>query len=56
MPEVLLGGNHQAIRRWRLRQALGRTWKRRRDLLEKLTLDAEQQALLDEFIRERDEI
>ncbi|MDJ0870469.1 MAG: tRNA (guanosine(37)-N1)-methyltransferase TrmD [Gammaproteobacteria bacterium] len=56
VPEVLLGGNHQAIRRWRLRQALGRTWKRRRDLLEKLTLDAEQQALLDEFIRERDEI
>ena len=52
VPEVLLGGNHGAIRRWRLKQALGRTWKRRPDLLETLTLNEEQQQLLDEFIRE----
>lgn len=55
VPEVLLGGNHSAIRRWRLKQALGRTWKRRPDLLEKLTLNEEQQQLLEEFIREREE-
>ncbi len=55
VPEVLLGGNHGAIRRWRLKQALGRTWQRRPDLLEKLTLNEEQQELLQEFIREREE-
>ncbi len=54
VPEVRLGGNHGAIRRWRLKQALGRTWKRRPDLLETLTLNDEQQQLLEEFIRERD--
>ena len=54
VPEVLLGGNHGAIRRWRLKQALGRTWQRRPDLLEKLTLNEEQQELLEEFIRERE--
>ena len=51
VPEVLLSGNHAEIRRWRLKQALGRTWERRPDLLEKLELDAEQQALLDEYRR-----
>lgn len=48
-PEVLLSGNHEAIRRWRLKQSLGRTWLRRPDLLENLTLDKEQQELLEEF-------
>lgn len=52
-PEVLLSGAHAAVARWRLRQALGRTWLRRPDLLAKLTLDAEQQALLREFIQEQ---
>ena len=52
VPQVLLSGNHEAIRRWRLKQALGRTWSRRPDLLERLELDAEQQALLDEHLRE----
>lgn len=33
VPEVLLSGNHEHIRRWRLQQALGRTWERRADLL-----------------------
>lgn len=52
VPEVLLGGNHEEIRRWRLKQQLGRTWQRRPDLLEGRSLDSEQQCLLEEFIRE----
>lgn len=52
VPDVLLSGDHQAIARWRLRQSLGRTWLRRPDLLARLTLDEERQALLDDFIRE----
>ena len=55
VPAVLLGGNHAAIRRWREKQALGRTWLRRPELLAKLELNAEQRILLDEFIRERGE-
>ena len=53
VPEVLLSGNHRAIARWRLKQALGRTWERRPDLLEQLQLDEEQRELLDEYRRER---
>jgi len=52
VPDVLLSGNHKNIERWRLKQALGRTWLRRPDMLEKLTLDQVQQDLLAEFIRE----
>jgi tRNA (guanine37-N1)-methyltransferase len=52
VPDVLLGGDHARIRRWRAKQALGRTWQRRPDLLEGLTLDGEQRALLAEFIEE----
>lgn len=52
VPEVLLSGDHRAIRRWREKQALGRTWLKRPDLLESLELNEEQQALLDEFKRE----
>lgn len=52
VPAVLTGGDHQAIRRWRLKQALGRTWLRRPDLLAQKTLTGEQQQLLDEFIAE----
>ena len=47
VPEVLLGGNHEAIRAWRLKEAIRRTWKRRPDLLEGAQLDAEQAALLE---------
>lgn len=53
VPEVLLGGNHEQIRRWRLKQSLGRTWLRRPELLAVLKLDDEQQELLSEFIAER---
>ncbi len=52
VPDVLLGGDHAAIQRWRLKQALGRTWQRRPDLLEPLVLDAEQRLLLREFMIE----
>ena len=52
VPEVLLSGHHENIRRWRLKQALGRTWLRRPELLEVKTLSAEERKLLDEFQRE----
>lgn len=49
VPEILLGGDHQRIARWRRRQALGRTWERRPDLLEVLELDEEDRRLLQEY-------
>jgi tRNA (guanine37-N1)-methyltransferase len=52
VPKVLLSGNHAAIRRWRLKQSLGRTWLKRRDLLERKKLNTEEKALLDEYIQE----
>jgi tRNA (guanine37-N1)-methyltransferase len=55
VPAVLLSGDHAAIARWRLKEALGRTWLQRPDLLERLNLSADQQILLNEFIREREE-
>ncbi len=48
-PDVLLSGNHGKIGRWRRRKALIRTWLRRPDLLEKASLSAEDQAILDEY-------
>ena len=52
VPEVLLSGNHAAIARWRRKQALGRTWERRPDLVEEGRLSKEDRALLDEYRRE----
>jgi len=52
VPDVLMSGNHADIGRWRLKQALGRTWQRRPDLLKKKNLTAEQENLLNEFIVE----
>jgi tRNA (guanine37-N1)-methyltransferase len=49
VPQVLLGGDHEAIRRWRLKQALGRTWLRRPELLAKRQLTLEERHLLAEF-------
>lgn len=49
VPDVLMSGNHEQIRRWRLKQALGRTWLRRPDLLERVELNKEQQKLLEQF-------
>ncbi len=50
VPEVLLSGDHAAIRRWRLRQALTRTWLRRPDLLQRRPLTSEEGDLLEEII------
>ncbi len=52
VPEVLLSGHHAEIRRWRLKQALGRTWLRRPDLLAARRLSEDEQALLEEFRRD----
>lgn len=49
VPEVLVGGNHAAIRRWRLMQALGRTWRRRPDLLRERSLTEDERRLLEEY-------
>ncbi|MCZ6497116.1 MAG: tRNA (guanosine(37)-N1)-methyltransferase TrmD [Gammaproteobacteria bacterium] len=54
VPEVLTGGHHDAIRRWRLKQALGRTWLRRPRLLAERTLTPEERTLLEEFIGEHE--
>lgn len=53
VPNVLLSGNHQAIRRWRLKQALGRTYLRRPDLLERKSLTAEEKRLLADYLKEQ---
>jgi tRNA (guanine37-N1)-methyltransferase len=53
VPKVLLSGHHEAIRRWRLKQSLGRTLERRPDLLEKLELSPEQEKLLAEYLDEK---
>jgi len=52
VPEVLLSGHHEQIRRWRLKQALGRTWLRRPELVAARSLSAEEQGLLEEFKQE----
>ena len=49
VPKVLLSGDHDAVRRWRLKQALGRTWLRRPDLFRGRRFTAEEKELLDEF-------
>ena len=54
VPGVLLSGNHEEIRRWRLKQALGRTWERRPDLLAHRELTGEERKLLDEFLGARE--
>ena len=56
VPEILLSGHHENIRRWRLQQALGRTWLRRPDLLAARKLNDDERKLLEEFQRERGEI
>ena len=52
VPDVLLSGDHKKIERWRLKQALGRTWQRRPDLLAERPLNDEEHALLQEFKRD----
>ena len=52
VPEVLLSGDHAKIRRWRMKQAIGRSYRRRPGLVEKLELDVEQKQLLAEYLEE----
>jgi tRNA (guanine37-N1)-methyltransferase len=52
VPEVLLSGHHDNIRRWRLKQSLGRTWLRRPELLSARGMSDEEKRLLTEFQRE----
>jgi len=52
VPEVLLSGHHERIAQWRRKQALGRTWQRRPDLLAQLELSSDDKALLEEFKKE----
>lgn len=53
VPPVLLSGHHAEIRRWRLKQSLGRTWLRRPELIKQRKLDQEESTLLEEFKREQ---
>jgi len=53
VPAVLSSGDHAAIRRWRCKQAVGRTWLRRPELLARAPLDEMQRLLLEEFLLER---
>jgi tRNA (guanine37-N1)-methyltransferase len=53
VPPVLLSGNHAEIARWRRRQAIGRTWLRRPEILAARGLSPEEQGLLDEFKQEQ---
>jgi tRNA (guanine37-N1)-methyltransferase len=54
VPAVLLSGDHGAIRRWRLKQALGRTWLMRPDLLQRRGMSGDEVKLLEEFKAERE--
>jgi tRNA (guanine37-N1)-methyltransferase len=54
VPSVLLSGHHEEIRRWRMKQALGRTWQKRPELLRDLELTDEQRELLNLYRRESD--
>lgn len=54
VPEILLSGNHAAIARWRRKQSLGATWRRRPDLLAQLSLNVGDRRLLSEYISEHE--
>src|SRR6187397_2305030 len=54
VPDVLQGGHHADIQRWRLKQAVARTWLRRPDLIARGELPADAAKLLDEFLAERE--
>lgn len=53
VPAVLSSGDHAAIRRWRCKQAVGRTWLRRPELIGRSPLDETRRLLLEEFLLER---
>jgi tRNA (guanine37-N1)-methyltransferase len=53
VPQVLSSGDHAAIRRWRIKQSIGRTWLRRPELIGRTPLDTERRTLLEEFLQEQ---
>jgi tRNA (guanine37-N1)-methyltransferase len=53
VPDVLLSGNHAAVRRWRLAQAVARTWMRRPDFIARRGLDPQAGRMLNEFLAAR---
>ena len=55
VPNVLLSGNHEAIKRWRLKQSIVTTFKKRPDLLNQRKLSKDEQKLLDEYLEELEE-
>ncbi len=55
VPDILTSGNHKAIAKWRLKQALGKTWQIRPDLIKAREMTAEEQQLLEEFLSEQSE-
>ena len=55
VPNVLLSGNHKAIKRWRLKQSIVTTFKKRPDLLKQRKLSKDEQKLLDEYLEELEE-
>ena len=54
VPDVLLSGDHARIARWRYQQALGRSFIRRPDLVERLNLNGEQRNVLDDYLKEHE--
>ena len=53
VPEVLVSGNHQEIAKWRHKQALGKTYERRPDLMKKYALNDSEKKLLEEYIEDQ---
>lgn len=54
VPDILLSGNHEAIRIWRRKESLRLTWRQRPELLEQARLTEEDRRLLDEIAAEED--
>ena len=53
VPDILMSGHHENIRKWRLYESLKKTYERRPDLLEKYELTAEEAGMLEEIHREK---
>ena len=53
VPDILMSGHHENIRKWRLYESLKKTYERRPDLLEKYELTAEEEGMLEEIRREK---
>jgi tRNA (guanine37-N1)-methyltransferase len=54
VPEILLSGNHEAIRKWRKKESIRNTWFKRPELLEKAALDVEGKKMLNDLRKENE--